>query len=54
MAVRQEVQIKIAKKNVAKADTSKNDLKALELAKKEAILAQKEIEKKIKKKIKAP
>ena len=39
------VDIKIAKKNVAKVDTSKNDLKALELAKKEAILAQKEIEK---------
>ena len=39
------VDIKIAKKNVAKADTSNNDLKALELAKKEAILAKKEIEK---------
>ena len=38
------VDIKIVKKNVAKVDTSKNDLKALELAKKEAILAQKEIE----------
>ena len=38
------VDIKIAKKNVAKVDISKNDLKALELAKKEAILAQKEIE----------
>ena len=39
------VDIKIAKTNVATVDIMKNDLLALELAQKEAILAQKEIEK---------
>jgi len=39
------VDIEIASTNVAKVDIIKNDLLALELAKKEAILAQKEIEK---------
>ncbi len=39
------VDIEIASTNVAKVDIIKNDLLALELTKKEAILAQKEIEK---------
>ena len=39
------VDIKVAKNDGAKNDASKNDLKILELEKKEAILAQKEIEK---------
>ena len=39
------VDIKVAKNDSGKNDASKNDLKILELEKKEAILAQKEIEK---------